>query len=97
MHVLTMVNNVIGVVNYVIAARPSLGNFVIADSRWRDGVARRVGGCCTGVSGHRVVPSGGDQGVEAAARGLGEPGCARPTGFAGVADKTGWGHEGRLL
>ena len=31
-HVLTMVNNVIGVVNYVIAARPSLLNFVIADS-----------------------------------------------------------------
>jgi len=30
-HVLTMVNNVIGVVNYVIAARPSLLNFVIAD------------------------------------------------------------------
>ena len=32
-HVLTMVNNVIGVVNYVIAARPSLRNFMIADSR----------------------------------------------------------------
>ena len=32
MHVLTMVNNVIGVVNYVIAARPSLLNFVIADT-----------------------------------------------------------------
>jgi len=30
-HVLTVVNNVIGVVNYVIAARPSLLNFVIAD------------------------------------------------------------------
>jgi hypothetical protein len=30
-HVLTMVNNVIGVVNYVIAARPSLLNSVIAD------------------------------------------------------------------
>ena len=30
-HVLTMVNNVIGVVNYVIAARPSMPNFVIAD------------------------------------------------------------------
>jgi hypothetical protein len=26
-----MVNNVIGVVNYVIAARPSLRNFMIAD------------------------------------------------------------------
>jgi hypothetical protein len=26
-----MVNNVIGVVNYVIAARPSLLNFMIAD------------------------------------------------------------------
>jgi hypothetical protein len=31
-HVLTMVNNVIGVVNYVIAARSSLINFVIADT-----------------------------------------------------------------
>jgi hypothetical protein len=30
-HALTMVNNVIGVVNYVIAARPSLLNFMIAD------------------------------------------------------------------
>jgi hypothetical protein len=29
---MTMVNNVIGVVNYVIAARPSLLNFMIADS-----------------------------------------------------------------
>ena len=31
-HVLTMVNNVIGVVNYVIAAGSSLLNFVIADN-----------------------------------------------------------------
>ena len=30
-----MVNNVIGMVNYVIAARPSLLNFVIADSEAR--------------------------------------------------------------
>jgi hypothetical protein len=29
---MTMVNNVIGVVNYVIAARPSLRNYMIADS-----------------------------------------------------------------
>jgi hypothetical protein len=29
-----MVNNVIGVVNYVIAARPSLLNFMIADTYW---------------------------------------------------------------
>jgi len=29
---MTMVNNVIEVLNYVIAARPSLLNFVIADS-----------------------------------------------------------------
>jgi hypothetical protein len=36
-HVLTMVNNVIGVVNYVIAARPSLLNFVIADIDGRRG------------------------------------------------------------
>jgi len=28
-----MVNNVIGVVNYVIAARPSMLNFVIADTQ----------------------------------------------------------------
>jgi hypothetical protein len=28
-----MVNNVIGVVNYVIAARPSLLNFMIADRK----------------------------------------------------------------
>jgi hypothetical protein len=28
-----MVNNVIGVVNYVIAARPSLLNFMIADNQ----------------------------------------------------------------
>ena len=34
-HVLTVVNNVIGVVNYVIAARPSLLNFVIADKIFR--------------------------------------------------------------
>jgi len=32
-HVLTMVNNVTGVINYVIAARPSLLNFVIADNQ----------------------------------------------------------------
>ena len=31
MHALTMVNNVIGVVNYVIAACSSLLNFMIAD------------------------------------------------------------------
>jgi hypothetical protein len=31
-HALTMVNNVIAVVNYVIAAHPSLLNFMIADS-----------------------------------------------------------------
>jgi len=30
---MTMVNNVIGVVNYVIAARPSLLNFMIADTQ----------------------------------------------------------------
>jgi hypothetical protein len=30
-HALTMVNNVIEVVNYMIAARPSLLNYVIAD------------------------------------------------------------------
>jgi hypothetical protein len=30
-----MVNNVIGVVNYVIAARPSLLNFMIADTHFR--------------------------------------------------------------
>jgi hypothetical protein len=34
-HVLTMVNNVIAVVNYVIAAAPSPLNFVIADIHHR--------------------------------------------------------------
>ena len=34
-----MVNNVIGVVNYVIAAGSSLLNFMIADIKWR-GAAR---------------------------------------------------------
>jgi len=33
-HVMTKVNNVIGVINYVIAARPSLLNYMIADSMW---------------------------------------------------------------
>jgi len=37
-----MVSNVIGVVNYVIAARPSLRNFMIADSQ-ACGRARRRG------------------------------------------------------
>jgi hypothetical protein len=37
-HVLTMVNNLIGVVNYVIAARASLLNFVITDSDAREHV-----------------------------------------------------------
>jgi nicotinamide riboside transporter PnuC len=37
-YALTMVNNVIGVVNYVIAARPSLLNFMTADSiEWQAG------------------------------------------------------------
>ena len=38
-----MVNNVIGMVNYVIAARPSLLNFVIADTRERGRDHRRAG------------------------------------------------------
>jgi hypothetical protein len=33
-HALTMVNNVIEVINYVIAARPSLLNFMIADTHF---------------------------------------------------------------
>ena len=39
-----MVNNVIGVVNYVIAARPSLLNFMIADTqeRWGCGAVGMV-------------------------------------------------------
>ena len=32
-HAMTTVNNVIEVVNYLIAARPSLRNFMIADTR----------------------------------------------------------------
>ena len=39
-HALTMVNNVIGVVNYVIAARPSLLNFMIADMCGSPGVGQ---------------------------------------------------------
>ncbi len=31
---MTMVNNVIAVLNYVIAARPSLRNFMIADTQY---------------------------------------------------------------
>jgi hypothetical protein len=46
-HVLTMVNNVIGVVNYVIAARPSLLNFVIADKdASRMALRRRISDRC---------------------------------------------------
>jgi len=40
---MTMVNNVIGVVNYVIAARPSLLNFMIADSSARTDAATTCG------------------------------------------------------
>ena len=36
-----MVNNVIGMVNYVIAARPSLLNFVIADTQGSPAPARQ--------------------------------------------------------
>jgi len=46
---MTMVNNVIGVVNYVIAARPSLLNFMIADNcvanRAREG-SSSASECC---------------------------------------------------
>jgi hypothetical protein len=38
-----MVNNVIGVVNYVIAARPALLNFMIADSLEGTGLSRSGG------------------------------------------------------
>ena len=44
-----MVNNVIGVVNYVIAARPPLLNFMIADT----GEFRFVGGVSVGIIGRR--------------------------------------------
>ena len=55
-HVLTMASNVIGVVNYVIAARPSLLNFVIADTgkslEGQHGCGSRIGGqAAPGVSG----------------------------------------------
>jgi hypothetical protein len=51
-----MVNNVIGVVNYVIAARPSLLNFMIADTR-RDCVhGGRTEGDSRGLGGHRRLP-----------------------------------------
>ena len=42
-HAMTMVNNVIGVVNYVIAARPSLLNFMIADSKGAAGAQDLLG------------------------------------------------------
>ena len=53
---MTMVNNVIGVVNYVIAAPPSLLNFMIADTR-RDCVhGGRTEGDSRGLGGHRRLP-----------------------------------------
>ncbi len=49
-HVLTKVNNVIEVVNYVIAARPSPLNSVIADTaRAADGLIKVVMGYLPGV------------------------------------------------
>jgi hypothetical protein len=44
-HVLTMVNNVIEVLNYVIAAHPPPLNYVIADSRCA-GQLRLTQGAC---------------------------------------------------
>src|SRR5260370_26431877 len=52
-----MVNNVIEVVNYVIAARLSLLNFVIADSQCLPGVpCQVVMAAGEGVVGHGVEP-----------------------------------------
>jgi len=73
-HVLTMVNNVIGVVNYVIAARPSLLNFVIADAqgigRTRVMLSRRLA-CCRGeAASHRILVF---TALSARARGAGNP------------------------
>jgi len=59
-HVLTVVNNVIGVVNYVIAARPSLLNFVIADRQQADrSIERPACGSRPVITDDKVqVPSG---------------------------------------
>jgi hypothetical protein len=40
---MTMVNNVIGVINYVIAAHPSLLNYMIADNSSVAGVRQPAG------------------------------------------------------
>jgi hypothetical protein len=53
-HVLTMVNNVIGVVNYVIAARPSLLNFMIADTPFDSLRPGQTLDSCLGVKGSPV-------------------------------------------
>jgi hypothetical protein len=66
-HVLTMVNNVIGVVNYVIAARPSPLNFMIADIR--NAEFPHQGSNMALHSPHRhVEPTGDLAGYEAARR-----------------------------
>jgi hypothetical protein len=51
-----MVNNVIGMVNYVIAARPSLLNFMIAD------ISARTG-CCISLLCRRDCGSKGVSGL----------------------------------
>ena len=54
-----MVNNVIGMVNYVIAARPSLLNFVIADICWSQHAGGWRGGVrISGRSRFRVMDAG---------------------------------------
>jgi hypothetical protein len=45
-----MVNNVIGMVNYVIAARPSLLNFMIADNDSPGSHEKRAGRLARAVS-----------------------------------------------
>jgi len=55
-----MVNNVIGMVNYVIAARPSLLNFMIAD--------KKVAAACPGRELHVVCDNCEDHGRAAAGR-----------------------------
>ena len=55
-----MVNNVIGVVNYVIAARPSLRNFMIADNQPGQGLPRTgnlVRSVSTGIASAVMPPT----------------------------------------
>src|SRR5712691_7988024 len=72
-----MVNNVIGMVNYVIAARASLRNFMIADTA----AAVPTGHCRALGTGLRAAGC-------AARRARGAHTCRRPAGLEGTARET---------